>query len=98
MNKPPWRDSMFDGATFIGPLMRATGGDEPPEFYWSNYFHDKGYYEKIRPRSEVDWDFYASMITAAEACPDPKRRSALLRKAKLRYAVVRKVGWLWWHT
>ena len=88
---------MFDGATFIGPLMRLTGGDEPPEFYWANYWHDRNYYERPAglTRAQADRNFYDRMVYASAEVPEP-RRTTLLRKARTRYYAVRLAGWFWW--
>mgnify|MGYP003333156002 CR=1 FL=1 len=93
---------MFDGATGIGPALRLAGGDDPPE--WDgiggpNWYHDRAYYEhRPNDRAEVDRNWFNLMMLAADALEgsNPDRADLLRRKAKLRYAVVRAVGWYWW--
>jgi hypothetical protein len=100
MPREPWSDDKFDGATFIGPLNKLVGGDEPAE--WNaiggpNYYHDRAYYER-RPndRALVDRIWFRMMIAKADELTDPVRRDLLRRKARTRYAIVRAIGWLWW--
>lgn len=100
----PWDDSMFDGATGIGSLLRLTGGDDPPE--WDgiggpNYYHDRAYHEhRPNDRKAVDKKWRELMELAADALAgsDPARQALLRRKAKTRYHFVRLVGWWWWMT
>lgn len=98
--REPWRDDMFDGATFIGPLSALAGADDPPEWNGKggpNYFHDKAYHERAMTRKQADDKWYELMNLAAEALPEP-RRTKLLKLARDRYRVVRLVGWIWWMT
>ena len=102
--RPPWNDSMFDGATFIGPLNHFFGNDEPVEFDGiggPNYFHDKNYYERNpKGREWVDAKWLELMLLAAEGLrgSNPERADHLIKVAHERYCVVRTWGWIWWET
>ena len=95
---------MFDGATFIGPLSQIADADDPPE--WNgiggpNYYHDRAYYER-RPndRALVDRTWLGLMMLAADglAGSNPERCKSMRKMARLRYGVVRTIGWIWWYT
>lgn len=100
MARPPWSDDLFDGATFIGPLSRLAGADDPPE--WNgiggpNYYHDKAYYlHQPDDRKEVDKKWLELMLLACDALADQKRAKTMRQMAWMRYAFVRAFGWWWW--
>lgn len=96
--KQPWSDAMSDGCTGIDGLLLLSGGERPPEFKAACLQHDKDYYERVKSRLQADRDFYDAMFTAALDVKDPARQLNLLRRAKLRYNVVRLVGGLFWYT
>ena len=96
--KRTWDDSLSDGCSGIDGLLILTGGERPPELRAACIQHDRDYYERVKSRRQADQDFLKAMTSAANSVADAARRQNLLRRARLRYAVVRAVGWWWWIT